>query len=91
MNGDAQLRGAVLRAAAGAAKDTPGVAFLRPGFGELLRGTVAGRASRTGSAAAPRRYGTAASRAYVPSAGPAPASGDSASTWRSGAATAPWT
>ncbi|MFH8750412.1 Asp23/Gls24 family envelope stress response protein [Streptomyces rimosus] len=53
MNGDAQLRGAVLRAAAGAAKDTPGVAFLRPGFGELLRGTVTGRASRTGSAAAP--------------------------------------
>ncbi|WP_208853308.1 Asp23/Gls24 family envelope stress response protein [Streptomyces albofaciens] len=52
MNGDARLRGAVLRAAAGAAKDTPGVAFLRPGFGELLRRTVPGRPSRTGSPAA---------------------------------------
>lgn len=54
MSGDAQRHAAVLRAAAGAAKDTPGVAFLRPGLGELLRGAVArtpgsGSASRTGS------------------------------------------
>ncbi|WP_050502524.1 hypothetical protein [Streptomyces monomycini] len=48
MSGDAQLHAAVLRAAAGAAKDTPGVAFLRPGLGELLRGTVA-RTAGTGS------------------------------------------
>lgn len=52
MSGDAQLHAAVLRAAAGAAKDTPGVAFLRPGLGELLRGTVA-RSTGTGSGARP--------------------------------------
>ncbi|MEU7201395.1 Asp23/Gls24 family envelope stress response protein [Streptomyces sp. NPDC045470] len=54
MSGDAQVHAAVLRAAAGAAKDTPGVAFLRPGLGELLRGAVArtpgfGPASRAAS------------------------------------------
>ncbi|MFH8344439.1 Asp23/Gls24 family envelope stress response protein [Streptomyces sp. NPDC018045] len=59
MSGDAPLHAAVLRAAAGAAKDTPGVAFLRPGLGELLRGTVArrplpagGEAPATGTAVA---------------------------------------
>ncbi|MFH9419697.1 hypothetical protein [Streptomyces sp. NPDC017529] len=40
MNGDAQLHARVLRAAAGAAEDTPGVAFLRSGLGALVRGTV---------------------------------------------------
>ncbi|WP_241268042.1 Asp23/Gls24 family envelope stress response protein [Streptomyces chrestomyceticus] len=56
MKGDAQLHAAVLRAAAGAAKDTPGVAFLRPGLGELLRGTVA-RTTGTGSGAVSRPGG----------------------------------
>ncbi|GCD33670.1 hypothetical protein OEIGOIKO_01393 [Streptomyces chrestomyceticus JCM 4735] len=56
MKGDAQLHAAILRAAAGAAKDTPGVAFLRPGLGELLRGTVA-RTTGTGSGAASRPGG----------------------------------
>ncbi|MEV5594530.1 hypothetical protein [Streptomyces sp. NPDC052496] len=54
-NGDAQQHATVLRAAADAAKDTPGVAFLRPGLGDLLRGTVA-RTAATG----PRRSGPAA-------------------------------
>ncbi|OKI00801.1 hypothetical protein A6A06_17930 [Streptomyces sp. CB02923] len=62
MSGDAQLHAAVLRAAAGAAKDTPGVAFLRPGLGELLRGTVtreapAGRNGRVAGVRAERGPG----------------------------------
>ncbi|MFD7663975.1 hypothetical protein [Streptomyces sp. NPDC059788] len=48
--GDARPHAAVLRAAAEAARATPGVAFLRPGLGELLRGTVAWRPLRTGGA-----------------------------------------
>ncbi|MFH8407445.1 Asp23/Gls24 family envelope stress response protein [Streptomyces sp. NPDC018019] len=65
MNGEAELHGAVLRAAAGAAKDTPGVAFLRPGWGELLRGTVTKRPPRTGTA------GSAAPAAPATPAAPA--------------------
>ncbi|MFI2236332.1 Asp23/Gls24 family envelope stress response protein [Streptomyces chrestomyceticus] len=65
MSGDAQLHAAVLRAAAGAAKDTPGVAFLRPGLGELLRGTVA-RTTGTGSGAASRPRSASRSGAGSP-------------------------
>ncbi|MEU7227335.1 hypothetical protein [Streptomyces chrestomyceticus] len=65
MSGDAQLHAAVLRAAAGAAKDTPGVAFLRPGLGELLRGTVA-RTTGTGSGAASRPGSASRSGAGAP-------------------------
>lgn len=42
----AQRQALVVRAAAEAARNTPGVAFLRPGLGDLLRGTVTGRSPR---------------------------------------------
>lgn len=53
------LRDRLAEAAAGAAQDVPGVAFLRPGVVDLLRTRVAGRAPRPagGSGARPQGCG----------------------------------
>ncbi|MCB5905950.1 Asp23/Gls24 family envelope stress response protein [Streptomyces pinistramenti] len=56
-----QQHARVLKAAAEAARETPGVAFLRPGLGDLLRGAVP-RRSGGGPAADTRMTGVRAER-----------------------------
>ncbi|MBB5937353.1 Asp23/Gls24 family envelope stress response protein [Streptomyces zagrosensis] len=59
---EATERARVLEAAAEAARRTPGVAYLRPGFGDLVRGAAARYRSRTHQASSASRI--AGVRAY---------------------------